>query len=71
MTRELGLLLNLASFVILAAGSLWVAAPLYAASIVLLLIPQKKKKEEKKKEEVGREPTPEEIKRRPVAAPEI
>ncbi|ABP50888.1 MULTISPECIES: hypothetical protein [Pyrobaculum] len=70
MRRELGLLLNLASFVILAAGNLWVAAPLYAASIALLLIPQKIKKEEKK-EEVRKEPTPDEIKRRPVAAPEI
>jgi len=54
---------------LLSLGLLYIAVPLYIASVAVLLWPEKRRVEEKK--EVVRELTPDEIKRRPVSAPEV
>jgi len=65
----IGLVVNAAAFLLIGIGLLYVAVPLYVASVVILLWPKRRQVEEKK--EVVRELTPDEIKRRPVSAPEV
>jgi len=64
-----GLVVNAAAFLLLSLGLLYIAVPLYIASVAVLLWPTRRQVEEKK--EVVRELTPDEIKRRPVSAPEV
>ncbi|MEM1597608.1 MAG: hypothetical protein QXP31_10925 [Pyrobaculum sp.] len=72
MRFELGILLNVASFLLMALSYPYVAAPLYVLSMALILWPREKKKEEKPPVEERREPlTPSDIKKRPAAVPEI
>ncbi|ACB40689.1 hypothetical protein [Pyrobaculum neutrophilum] len=73
MRYAIGLSLNAAAF-ILAVLCQWpiAAAVVYIASVALLLpTAQRKRAEERPPAEAKREPTPDEIKRRPVSAPEI
>jgi len=65
----IGLVVNAAAFLLIGLGLLYVAVPLYIASVVILLWPTRRQVEERK--EVARELTPDEIKRRPVSAPEV
>jgi len=65
-----GVLLNIASFALCVLGQTLVAASVYLVSLALILIGGQKRKE-KRQVETRREPTPDEIKRRPVSAPEI
>ncbi|MFN7105467.1 MAG: hypothetical protein ACK4M3_02615 [Pyrobaculum sp.] len=68
MRFVLGILINAVAFILMGLGIPLAAVVTYAVSLVLLLTPQKKpEKREVKREEV----TPEEIKKRPVAVPEI
>jgi predicted membrane protein len=64
-----GVLVNLAAFILALLGVTWIAAALYAVSVVLLVWRREEKKVETRVE--AKEPTPEEIKKRPVTAPEI
>lgn len=69
-----GVLLNIASFALCVLGQTLVAASVYLVSLALILIVRrgrKEKREEKRQVETRREPTPEEIKKRPISAPEI
>jgi len=64
-----GVVVNVVAFLLLSLGLLYIAVPLYVVSVVILLWPEKRRVEEKK--EAVRELTPDEIKRRPVSAPEV
>ena len=69
-----GVLLNIASFALCVLGQTLAAASVYLVSLVLIFIGRrgrKEKREEKRQVETRREPTPDEIKRRPASAPEI
>ncbi len=69
-----GILLNIAAFALCALGQTLVAASVYLVSLAFIFIGgrgRKEKREEKRQVETRREPTPDEIKRRPVSAPEI
>jgi len=69
-----GVLLNAAAFTLCVLGQTLVAMPIYLASLALIFIERlsrKEKRGEEKRVETRREPTPDEIKRRPVSAPEI
>jgi len=69
-----GILLNIAAFALCVLGQTLVAASVYLVSLALIFIGgrrRKEKREEKRQVETRREPTPDEIKRRPVSAPEI
>lgn len=68
MKLAIGLLLNLLAFILAALGYVVIAVAVYAASVILLAWPRKM---EEKKIEPPREPTPDEIKKRPVTAPEV
>jgi len=65
----IGLVANAAAFLLISLGLLYVAVPLYIASVAILLWPEKRRVEERK--EAASELTPDEIKRRPASAPEI
>jgi membrane protein implicated in regulation of membrane protease activity len=69
-----GVLLNIASFALCVLGQTLAAASVYLVSLALIFIGRrgrKEKREEKRQVETRRELTPDEIKRRPVSAPEI
>lgn len=69
-----GVLLNIASFALCVLGQTLAAASVYLVSLALIFIGRrgrKEKREEKRQVETRQEPTPDEIKRRPVSAPEI
>ncbi len=69
-----GILLNIAAFALCVLGQTLVAASVYLVSLAFIFIGgqgRKEKREEKRQVETRREPTPDEIKRRPVSAPEI
>jgi hypothetical protein len=75
-----GMLLNVAAFVICTLGQIWIAVPTYLISLAFLFFEGRirwkrwkirwKKKEEKQAEQ-KRELTPEEIKKRQISSPEI
>jgi uncharacterized membrane protein YccF (DUF307 family) len=65
-----GVLLNIVSFTLCVLGQTLVAASVYLVSLALIFIGRRGRKE-KRQVETRREPTPDEIKRRPVSAPEI
>ncbi|AKT35508.1 hypothetical protein PYWP30_01892 [Pyrobaculum sp. WP30] len=70
----MGVLLNIASFALCVLGQTLVAASVYLVSLALIFIGgrgRKEKREKKRQVETRQEPTPDEIKRRPVSAPEI
>jgi uncharacterized SAM-binding protein YcdF (DUF218 family) len=64
-----GALVNLVAFILALLGIVWIAAALYVVSVVLLMWRREEKKVETRVE--AKEPTPDEIKKRPVTAPEI
>jgi hypothetical protein len=69
-----GVLLNIASFALCVLGQTLVATSVYLVSLALIFVggrERKEKREEKRQVETRRELTPDEIKRRPVSAPEI
>jgi len=69
-----GVLLNAAAFTLCVLGQTLAATPIYLASLALIFIEKlsrNEKRKEEKRVETRREPTPDEIKRRPVSAPEI
>ena len=68
MRLAIGLSLNLLAFILAALGYVIIAVTVYAVSILLLAWPRKR---EKKKIALPREPTPDEIKKRPVMAPDV
>ncbi|WP_167827600.1 hypothetical protein [Pyrobaculum islandicum] len=70
MKFAIGIVLNITAFTLAVLCQWPIAAILfYVASLVLIMPRREKKKEEKV--ETKREITPEEIKRRPVSAPEV
>lgn len=68
MRFVIGLLLNVVAFLILALRLELIAAVIYIVSIALLLVSRPRRRQEVASQK--REVTPDEIKRRPVAAPE-
>ncbi|MEZ0320154.1 MAG: hypothetical protein ABWK05_09245 [Pyrobaculum sp.] len=71
MRFELGVLLNITSFLLMALSYSYVAAPLYVLSIVLILWPKKKKEEKPREQNKSEQLTPSDIKKRPVTVPEV
>jgi hypothetical protein len=72
-----GMVLNVAAFIICTLGQTWIAVPTYIISLAFFFFERRirwkirwKKKEEKQAEQ-RRELTPEEIKRRQISSPEI
>ena len=63
-----GVLLNVAAFILCMLGQMLIATPTYLISVALLFFGRREKRE---KVEPRRELTPEEIKKRPTSAPEI
>jgi hypothetical protein len=68
-----GMLLNVAAFILCTLGQTWVAVPTYLISLAFLFFGgrERRKKKEENQAERRRELTPEEIKKRPISAPEI
>ena len=68
-----GVLLNVAAFILCRLGQMLIATPTYLTSLALLFFGRREKREKKeeKRVEPRRKPTPEEIKKRPISAPEI
>ena len=68
-----GVLLNVAAFILYTLGQTWVAVPTYLISLALLFLGRRERREkrEEKRVEPRRELTPEDIKKRPISAPEI
>jgi hypothetical protein len=68
-----GVLLNAAAFILCMLGQMLIATLTYLISLALLLLERRERRE--KKEEKRVEPrrglTPEEIKKRPISAPEV
>ncbi|MFN3804599.1 MAG: hypothetical protein ACK4SY_06050 [Pyrobaculum sp.] len=69
MRFALGILINAVAFILMGLGIPLAAIVAYVASLVLLLTPRRKPA--RREVEVKREVTPEEVKKRPAAVPEI
>jgi cytochrome c oxidase assembly protein Cox11 len=67
------MLLNVAAFILCTLGQTWVAVPIYLISLAFFFFGgrERRKKKEENQAERRRELTPEEIKKRPISAPEI
>jgi hypothetical protein len=68
-----GVLLNVAAFILCMLGQMLIATPIYLISLALLFLGRRERREkrEEKRVEPRRELTPEEIKKRPISAPEV
>ena len=68
-----GVLLNVAAFILCMLGQMLIATPTYLISLALLFFGRRERREKKeeKRVEPRRELTPEEIKKRPISAPEV
>jgi len=68
-----GVLLNVAAFILCMLSQILIATPTYLISLALLFLGRRgrREKREEKRVEPRRELTPEEIKKRPISAPEV